>query len=252
MKETIQNIIKPKKKMWQKFFEITKNKIFPAIPAKTPSHWTTIFYKSYARLPAFKLPPPSSLKSQSLKRALQNRKSVRAFSKACLSLQDLSTILYYSAGIRNPSEKDPNKLRRFYPSGGARYPLEIYLFVQSVAGLRKGIYHYYVREHLLEFISRYPSHTKDVFSYDFVSKVPCILAISAFFERSAIKYGARGYNYSLLEAGHLAQNIYLTVAALGKASCAIGGFKEDELNRLLDLDTQDESVIYTIILGKNT
>ena len=47
------------------------------------------------------------------------------------------------------------------------------------------------------------------------------------------KYGQRGYRYVWIEAGHLAQNLYLVSGALGLASVALGGFFDDEADALL-------------------
>ena len=40
--------------------------------------------------------------------------------------------------------------RRAYPSGGARFPLEIYVFLFKCKDLVSGIYHYNVLDHSLE------------------------------------------------------------------------------------------------------
>ena len=51
-----------------------------------------------------------------------------------------------------------------------------------------------------------------------------LIFITALFERSTFKYQDRGYRYTLLEAGHVAQNLNLVANALGYGAVNIGGF----------------------------
>jgi len=64
-----------------------------------------------------------------------------------------------------------------------------------------------------------------------------------------VKYKDRGYRYIFIEAGHLGQNISLVAKNLNLSTCAIGGFIDEELNNLLDIDSQKESVIYIFAVG---
>ena len=69
------------------------------------------------------------------------------------------------------------------------------------------------------------------------------------FDRTEMKYRARGYRHIFTEYGHLAQNMYLICAALGLGICSIGGFIDDGLNKILDIDGRIESVIGVIAIG---
>jgi len=62
------------------------------------------------------------------------------------------------------------------------------------------------------------------------------------------KYGQRGYRYVWLDAGHLAQNLYLVADALGLGPVAIGAFFDEELNELLRLP-RDEEAAYLVCIG---
>lgn len=249
IKSTIHHILKPKKHKWRIFLESIYNK--PGDNQKTKAlKQTNTNYKAYARYTAVKLPPPGKLHHLSLQETFLHIASTRAFLKNSISIRTLSTLLYYSFGIRNKNEKNPNNLHRFYPSAGAKYPIEAYIIVQSVIGLQKGVYHYYVREHLLERIANeLPSNLTDYFMEPFVTKAPVIIALSSIFLRTMNKYGSRGYNYALLEAGHMSQNIYLLSAHLQLSVCGVGGFYEDILGTLLCLDNEIESPIYVLAIG---
>ena len=84
---------------------------------------------------------------------------------------------------------------------------------------------------------------------DMILKAPMVLAISAVFERTTMKYKERGIRYLFQEAGHLGQNLYLASTALGLKCCALGGFDDDSFNKLLDIDGEIEGVIYVFALG---
>ncbi len=225
-------------------------KYLPKTPKKEwPKAWTKVFYKGYPRFPAFTLPKPSNLKKTLLKDAFVLRESERNFSNEPLEKQVLGDILYYSAGER----KIGNKKRRFYPSAGARYPLEVYPLVLNVNDLPNGVYHYYVRKHALELlwekkISR-NYLKKNLSEQGWLAQSAVLLVISAIFWRNQIKYGERGYRYILVDLGHLCQNVYLASAAWGVGCCSVGGFIDDGFNKLLDLDGWRESAIIVIALG---
>ncbi|MFW9982458.1 MAG: SagB/ThcOx family dehydrogenase, partial [Candidatus Thorarchaeota archaeon] len=73
---------------------------------------------------------------------------------------------------------------------------------------------------------------------------------SAVFQRSKWKYLQRAYRYVFLDVAHIAQNLALAAQGLGLGSCQIGALYDDELNRLLGLKPDEESVIYLSSIGK--
>ncbi len=218
-----------------------------------PKEWTTTYFKSYPRLTKILLPKPKKL-DFSLGKAITKRRSEREFDKKPIDLKDLSQLLFYSAGI-TLKDKDLNRTRRGYPSGGGRYPLEVYLFnLDNSKNLKGGIYHYNIREHFLESLMEKKNIRKEIYPQavwqeEILTKAPMILVISGFLGRTMIKYKDRGYRYVLFEAGHLGQNIYLTSTALGLKCCAIGGFDDDKFHELLDIDGKNEVVLYVFALG---
>lgn len=217
-----------------------------------PPEWKTVYFKEYPRLPKILLFKPRALKFF-LDQSVIGRKSEREFNGEPVSLLDLSQLLFYSAGIIEKGKNDWNKSRRAYPSAGARFPLEIYLinFIDAEK-IKEGIYHYDVKGHSLEKLfgedlreEVYPQ----IVWQEMIFKAPMLLAISAVFNRNMMKYRERGYRYVLFEAGHLGQNIYLISAALGLKCCAVGGFDDDKLNKLLDIDSEEEAAIYLFAIG---
>lgn len=212
-----------------------------------PSSWKTTYYKAYARLPEVLLPKPGLTRGISLREALTNRESIRSFSQQPISQAVLSTLLYYSAGIYSIGG---GGVHRFYPSGGARYPLETYVLPLNSA-LQKGLYHYNLKNHSLERLLFLKENVKTskFFGQEWIANAGCIIIITGIFERTTMKYGSRGYRHILIEAGHMGQNMYLLASALNVGCCAIGGFIDDKLNSLLDIDGTEETVLYAFALG---
>ena len=215
-----------------------------------PYIFDKIHFKSYPRFEIIKLPKKYK-KSKKLYDAIDFRYSFREFSKKYIGLQDLSDILRFSCGINRIEEKDYNKSRRVCPSGGARYPLEIYTIINYVKDLKKGVYHYNIKAHGLEFLWKVTQKTlKNIFGEKWILRSSCIFVITGVFDRTTIKYGNRGYRYILFEAGHTAQNILLVSTSLNINSCCIGGFIDDILDNLLDISGTSEHSLYCVAIGK--
>jgi SagB-type dehydrogenase family enzyme len=68
--------------------------------------------------------------------------------------------------------------------------------------------------------------------------------------KSRLKYGERGYRFMLLKAGHIAQNLLLTAAALELGALPVGGFIDDEMDRLLGIDGLNEVSLYLVAIGR--
>lgn len=236
---------------YQKFNELIKIKKMTAEdanldPSKWPIEWKTIYYKSYGRFDEVVLPKPVPSKI-TLHNALGKRRSARTFSNQPVSLNKISNLLYYSAGI---SERKSEIATRFYPSPGARYPLEVYLLSLNTE-LPMGLYHYYVKNNSLERLFKFKKkELSKITTIPWVKTSGFLIFISAVFKRNTIKYRDRGYRMLLQEAGHMAQNFYLNSAAQNLGICAIGGFVDDGVNSMLELDGLDESVIYTLVVGE--
>jgi len=217
-----------------------------------PSSWAIISYKAYPRLPQVLLPRPTKI-NITLTDALLQRMSTREYSQIPIRKLGLSNLLYYSSGVTSILSKKPGT-RRFYPSAGARYPLEVYPLIFNVSGIPPGGYHYHIKSHSMERLLN-KSLSKRIFDYidqPWIERSAAILLITAIFNRTEEKYGSRGYRHILTEYGHIAQNIYLLSSALNIGACSIGGFLEEKIDRMLDLDYEDEGVIGFITLGKTS
>lgn len=214
-----------------------------------PDHWKKVYYKAYPRMEQVLLPSPTKPK-WGLNNALIKRDSKRDFTRKNINIDNFSNLMFYSCGLKRLAFKS-TKDKRFYPSAGARYPLEIYPFVFKVENLLPAIYHYHIKSHSLEKIYDRPffKETMKQFNQPWIRKSSVLLVISSIFDRTEEKYGDRGLRHIYTEYGHCAQNISLIATELGLGTCSIGGFIDDGLNKLLDFDKIDESVIGVITVG---
>lgn len=225
----------------------------PPDPQYWPKEWTEIRHKEYVRFPKTEL-SKNILPLGELEKALKKRSSSREYdTKAELSFEELSTLLCYSAGVRTAGKSKSESVRRFYPSGGARYPLEIYLGIQRVQGMQPGIYHYNVKGNLLETLTTNPDDLESLregLYYSWSREAAVILFITAVWNRNMMKYRDRGYRIILMEAGHLAQNFSLISSALGIGCCNSVGFHNGRINEVLDIEEEDEDSLYMALIGK--
>jgi SagB-type dehydrogenase family enzyme len=223
---------------------------FKKTPYSTwPEQWKKVYYKAYPKFQQVLLPDPTKTK-WSLNDALVKRISARKFTQKNIKITDLSDLLYFSGGLKELLFKNSGD-KRFYPSAGARYPLEIYPVIFKAEGIKPAIYHYHLKSHSLEeiYTNGFISKVMKQFDQPWIHKASMIILVSAIFDRTENKYGNRGLRHIYTEYGHYAQNIYLISQALGLGTCSIGGFLDDGLNRILDFDKLDESIIGVIAVG---
>lgn len=225
----------------------------PTDPQYWPKEWTEIYHKSYPRMPKVPL-SEKLLDLGELKNALELRFSQREFDITQeISFSELSTLLHFSSGIR-PSAGDNQAIRRFYPSGGARYPLEVYLLVQRVEGLTPGIYHFNVKNNYLEILDTEKEDVEELkkgLLYPWSQEAAVVVFITAVWGRNFMKYKDRGYRIVLMEAGHLNHNIALISSALGIKCCNSVGFHNEHIDHMLDIGQEnEENSLYMAVLGK--
>jgi SagB-type dehydrogenase family enzyme len=217
---------------------------------KWQESWSKVEFKEYLRLPKTDL-PDTSLPDTKFQTILAKRASKTEFdSQKSVSLQLLSNVLYFSAGI-NRGQNSIDKPRRFHPSGGALYPLEVYLSFRENNDVTQGIYHYNIKNHNLEKIGgkEYDISLRSFPVYSWVKDAAIILITTAIFERSMRKYQERGYRFALLEAGSLMQNFYLTSEILGLGCCALGVSSDSKAEEILDIKDAGEFVLSQIAIG---
>lgn len=193
--------------------------------------------------------PAAELPRTPLEDVLAVRRSRRRFRGQPVSLEQLSALLNTGYGVTG---RGPGEVRfRSVPSGGALYPLDLYVAASAVTGLDARLHHFDPLRGCLEVLgpvgrSQLEPLTPDP---DLVAASSAVVFITATFWRSRFKYGQRGYRFALLEAGHVAQNLLLAATVLGLASVPLGGFFDRQVNDLLEVDGLHEAALYLLPVG---
>ena len=206
-------------------------------------------YKVYSLMDRETLPAVTA--EDPLDAAIVGRRSRRRFSEEPVTLGELARLLFMTYGRLESGEA-----MRPIASGGALYPLEFYAVALNVVGLERGVYHYNVEDHCLDVVRRggveMAALRSSVWLDDIETpqNVAAILCIAAFLPRTTIKYGDRGYRLVLIEAGEATHNVGLLASYMGLACCPLGGFIDNELSAVLEIDGVDEVPLVPIVVGR--
>ena len=189
------------------------------------------------------LPKPSSDGKVSLEKAIKARRTIRDFRERSLSLNHLSQLLWAAQGITEPTTG-----RRAAPSGGALYPLDIYILIgeNGVEKMEAGVYHYLPKEHSVSMIlkgDRRREIASASLSQMWMAKAPVLFIITAEYKRITGKYGERGVRYALIEVGHVAQNLFLQSEALGLGAGIVGAYNDPEVSKVAGLPSKHEPLL---------
>lgn len=163
---------------------------------------------------------------------LEKRRSCRSFSDKKLTLEQIGSICHYAYCIDE----------HVVPSGGALYPLKLYVLIEeNQEGIESGYYEYDAeKDRLVLFDTRVDKEQlKYCFNQEempFGSSVQIVIA--ADLKRQTFKYSNRGYMLTMIEAGHVAENISLYCAEQGLGACEMGGVQDEPLKNELELDEE--------------
>jgi SagB-type dehydrogenase family enzyme len=188
-----------------------------------------------------KLGQPKEKGSISIEETLHQRRSVRDYKRAPLSLDQVSQLLWAASG--------KNLYRRTAPSAGATYPLEIYLVAGEVEGLEPGIYHYFPSRNNLEIIKEEDVRnglSRAALGQEMIEEAPVSIIIAADYSRTTGRYGQRGIRYVHMEVGHVGQNVSLQAIALRLGTVMIGAFEDQKVKEVLGIK---EEPLYIIPIG---
>jgi SagB-type dehydrogenase family enzyme len=207
-------------------------------------------YKNYPDAPKVELPAAAEKGGMTAWEAIGKRRSVRDFRSVPINATELSQLLWASQGV---TKVVGDYALRSAPSAGALYPVETYVSAQMVERLEPGIYHYGVRGHQLELLRAgdfRAAVAEAALDQGFLAEAAVVFAWTAVFDRSKWKYKQRAYRYVYLDAGHIAQNVALAAVALGLGSCQVAALYDEEVNTILGIDGEEESILYMTAVGR--
>ena len=185
-------------------------------------------------------PPKPVLQGKlSLEEALAKRSSVREFSAAPLTMEQISQLLWAGQGITRDWGA------RTAPSAGALYPIELYVLTQEA------LYHHLPKTHSIEVVVQQDLRTKlaeAALRQGSITSAPSVFIICADVSRTAVKYGERARRYVDFEVGHVGQNILLQAVSLGLAAVPVGAYSDAKVKQVLNLPQALEA-LYIIPVG---
>jgi SagB-type dehydrogenase family enzyme len=184
-----------------------------------------------------KLPQPRYKSEISLEETLYNRHSVRSYGCKGLTVDEISQLLWAAQG-KSKSGK------RTAPSAHASYPIDVYVVVGKAEGVEDGLYKYD------------PAHTQLIKLKEGdlrhglliacrgqgqVLTAPVSIVLVCTQRKDEMKF-------VYMEAGHIAENVYLQATALNLGTVVIAGFDEPKLNEFLGL-TEGAQPLYVMPVG---
>lgn len=194
------------------------------------------------------LPSPARL-DLPLGDALRLRRSAESLGGQPIDVDQLATLLHAAYGVVG----GPPLRRRTAPSGGALYPLELYVFTLRVTDVPVAVFHVDPHRHALESLVAVDGDRlrEALIQPELVERAAALVVVTAIFMRTRFKYGLRGYRFALLEAGHVVQNLLLAAAACDVAALPLAGFYDRCLEELVGANGVDESIVYLVALGRS-
>jgi SagB-type dehydrogenase family enzyme len=187
-----------------------------------------------------KLPSPRYDSEVSVEKALAERRSIRSFKEEPLTVNELSQILWAAQGIT-----EPKKGLRTAPSARALFLVEVYVLPGNVTNLPMGIYKYKPQGHELIKIADGDKKAElfKAVGQAPIKNAPVVLVFSGLSEKT------QRPAWMYLEAGHAAQNVYLQAVSLKMGGVVMGGFKDDDVRKVLNL-SEKEQPLYIMPIGK--
>ena len=190
-----------------------------------------------------KLPLPKWQSKVSVEQAIKQRRTTRSFTSRSLDLNQLSQLLWSANGIT-----EGNGYKRAAPSAGALYPMDVYVVVgqNRVPPIDAGVYRYEPGENQLSEVLKgdmRSSVARASLSQMWMADAPLTMVITAEYRRATVKYGKRGIQYALIEAGHIGQNIFLQAQSLGLEAGIVGAFNDAALIDAIGIPSAHEPIL---------
>lgn len=217
-------------------------------------------YKAYSGLPEIPLPtdftPPQTPTLEAVGSAPEIPSDPPLYMGGeRLDLAELARLLHFSAGVLHKRQLPVagEVHYRAAASAGALYPVEVYVVTGDIPGLEAGVYHFSPDRFTLTQLRKgdYRGELAAATGSDIaIAESPMTLAFTAVFWRSAWKYRVRSYRYCFWDAGTILANMLAAVrGGAGLPARLLTGFVDQEVNALLDLDSEREAALCLTPIG---
>ncbi|MGZ4788049.1 MAG: SagB/ThcOx family dehydrogenase [Terriglobales bacterium] len=208
-------------------------------------------FKIYTSVPVFKLPQEFPQTGIAALSAIAE--SVRPESSAVPDLTALAQILYFSAGITRARKYPGGEIYfRAASNTGALYEIDLYVVCGDLDGLDAGLYHFSPAEFGLRKLR--PGDYRGMLmaataGEQSVEHAPATIVCTGTYWRNAWKYQARTYRHFGWDNGTLLANMLAIATGRNLAAKVVMGFVDEQVNRLLDVDTEREVAFSLVPIG---
>jgi SagB-type dehydrogenase family enzyme len=229
------------------FSHTDQNRHAPAPPVQKPISPDTVCIRLPNGAAAL-----ARLGHMSVGEAITRRESVRDYTAAPFTIDELSALLWATQGVRKVLS--PTTALRTVPSAGARHAFETYLIIKRIEGLSSGIYRYLPFDDQLAqlVVDEQIGHKAAAacLGQAFVATAAVTFFWTVIPARMEWRYDLAAHKVIAIDAGHVCQNLYLACTCLGAGSCAIAAYDQEACDRLLGVDGDEEFTIYISSIGK--
>lgn len=186
------------------------------------------------------LPSPSFRGTRTLEETLVKQRSDRVLLNRPIELAVVGQILWAGQGFRDRS--DDHRAA----SVGSQSPLALYILTEE------GVGRYQAEDHSLEGVLdedlRETMYTAAQFQ-ESLKQAPLVIAITASYDQAERLFGqVHAEHLTLIETGHIAQNMLLQAYAMGLAAVACGAFDEAKVHDSMQLPS-DWEPLYLLAFG---
>lgn len=198
---------------------------------------------------AIDLPHPSLSGRLSVEAALQNNQAYYGFEDKTLTLKQVSQILWAGQGITTQWGG------RTVVSPRSSYPLTLFLLASNVEDLEIGLYRYFPGDlqpaHQLIPLEKgeFREILAGVVPQNSILTAPAVIIITGDNAKIAERFDGRAFDSKMyLEAGHVAQNLYLQAESLSLGINTSDTEEDDLIREFLNLPSK-EDIIYLVPFG---
>ncbi|EHT9950006.1 listeriolysin S biosynthesis peptide dehydrogenase LlsB, partial [Listeria monocytogenes] len=170
-------------------------------------------------------------------KVLEQRHSTRNFVYETMDLSTFSNIIQFSFGLstRKLVYNDLQSTTRHYSSGGGLYPIDVFLYINNISGIAKGIYKYQPYTHSLHPLDVDKIDVESFFVGDNIdtSNMNFCVFFGYSINKNYVKYGELSLLNTFVELGGISHNFDLVCHSVHYTSCPIAGFNKSYLEKLL-------------------
>ncbi|WP_158225836.1 SagB/ThcOx family dehydrogenase [Glutamicibacter sp. BW78] len=198
---------------------------------------------------------PSVETRPGLAELLASRRSIKKYdANQALNLEDIARLLWAAAGTTTPQ-------RRSCPSAKATNPISITLVAGKVNDLEPGCYRYDALGHRLA-AGPFGDHRLAVAggtldAREWLAECQALLLLTADMSAARLRFpdqpSEHGERFVWMEAGHSAQNVYLSAAEQNLGTCLVAGLDDDAMaNNCNPLIPSQHQVLGVLGVGRPT